>query len=141
MALANDFNIADIQHAFQLSYAGCAQSGNVFAVLLPATAYTEPVVEVEQRWILDLKCKRVCKDRNRRAFKVNFGKKEGRFTDKSSVEIFMSNALGKVECPVCHSPYALEFEGTDSVVSQDVGGRPTWAYNFDMDSFSLTARE
>lgn len=140
MALANDFTIADCQRAFRLSYAGCMQSGNLFGVLLPVGAYTEPIVEVEKRWIFTVKCKRTCKTQNRRAFNVNFGKKEGAYVDKVRVQMYLDNALPHVPCPVCSSEYALEFDGTDSLMVQDVGGRPNWTYNFNIDSSTLTAR-
>jgi hypothetical protein len=139
MALANDFTIADIQRAFQLSYTGCVQSGNVFGVLLPAGVYTEPIVEVEQRWIFTIKCKRACKDTNKPAFKVSFGKKEGEFVDKIRVQTFLDNALSHVPCPKCASQYALEFDGTDFLIAQNVGGKSKWAYNFDRNSFTLVS--
>lgn len=137
MALANDFTIAEIQRAFQLSYTGCAATGNVFGLLLPTGAYTEPVIEIQKRWIVDLRCKRACKSQNRRAFKINFAKKEGRFPDKISVDTFLANAMGQVPCPVCAAKYALEVEGTND---EAIGGRQNWAYNFDIDSYTLNAR-
>jgi hypothetical protein len=140
MALANDFSVAEIQRAFTLSYTASGRNGNTFGVLLPTGPYTEPVVEVEKRWIVDLKCKRECKARKRKAFKMNFGKKEGKYDDKATVVLLLRNALGQVPCPVCEAKYALELEGTDAVTDQAAVGKATWAYNFNIDSYTLTER-
>lgn len=137
MALANDFSMADVTTAFQTSYNGCVLNGNTFGVILPDTAYTEPIIEEEKRWIATLKCKRECKDKRLPAFTVSLGKKEGRFEDKNFVQLFFSNALPLVPCPKCASKYALEFEGSDGLAAQAVGGRHTWKYNFDMTNYVL----
>jgi len=139
MALENDFTIQEIQRAFQLSYAGSGEGGNTFGVLMPTGPYIKPVVEVQKRWIVNLKCYQACRASNKAPFKVNFGIKGGdRFSSLQGIQSFLLGALANLKCPVCGCIGALRVEGQDSVLELAAADKSGAKFNFDRMDHILT---